>query len=263
MKRIITLILAASAASAAYAQTDSLVTFNTKGETLGISVAGFTISLGENGKEEYIDEYIYHEPRKKALTANLLGFGFGSMALTSMPYYGPWEDEQDFLDIYPGSSLRFDLEVASWTLSLDQRGRFYYKMGLLASFDSYRFTNNVTLDNDESGRLMPVPVEGKVKKSKLRARYYGVTMGVGFKLNKAIVMLSGTAEMLSNASVKYKNPEKTVYQIKGLNTVRSRISLSTNWEGFGLYVDYSLTPLFKPESGNDTRSLSLGCRFGF
>ena len=62
---------------------------------------------------------------------------------------------------------------------------------------------------------------------------------------------------------KYKNPQKTVYQVKGLNSVRSRVSLCTNWEGFGLYVDYSLTPLFKPGVGNDTHTLSFGCRFGF
>lgn len=263
MKRIIILWALIAFSSAAHAQTDSLVTFDTKGETLGISIAGFNISLGEDEKEEYVDEYIYHEPRKKALTANLLGFGFGATALTSMPYYGPWEGQQDFLDNYSGSSLRFDLEVASWTLSLDRRGRFYYKMGLLASWDSYRFTNNITLVNDDSGKLMPAPLEGKVKKSNLRATYNGVTMGLGFKLHKTIVMLSCTAEMLTNSSVKYKNPEKTVYQIKGLNSVRSRISLSTNWEGFGLYVDYSLTPLFKPGVGNDTHSLSFGCRFGF
>lgn len=260
MKRIITLLVLIAFASAAHAQTDSLVTFDTKGETLGISIAGFNISLGEDEKEEYIDEYIYHEPRKKALTANLLGFGYGATALTSMPYYGAWEGKQDFLE---GNGFRFDLEVASWTLSLDKNGRFYYKMGVLTAWDSYRFTNNITLVNDDSGKLMPARLEGKVKMSKLRTTYCGVTMGLGFKLHKAMVMLSGTAELLTKASVKYKNPGKTVYQIKGLNSIRSRVSLSTNWEGFGLYVDYSLTPLFKPGVGNDTHSLSFGCRFGF
>ena len=263
MKRIITLLALIAFASAAHAQTDSLVTFDTKGETLGINIAGFNISLGEDKEEEYIDEYICHEPRKKALTVNLFGFGFGATALTSMPYYGPWEGKQDFLDNYSGSSLRFDMEMASWTLSLDRRGRFYYKMGALLSLDSYRFTDNVTLANDETGALMPVPLEGQVKKSLLRANYAGMSMGLGFKLHKTLVMLSCTAEILGNASVKYKNPQKTVYQVKGLNSVRSRVSLCTNWEGFGLYVDYSLTPLFKPGVGNDTHTLSFGCRFGF
>ena len=162
MKRIITLLALIAIASAARAQTDSLVVFDTQGDKLGISIAGFNIALGENDKEEYTDEYIYHEPRKNAVTANLLSFSYGGTALTVMPYYGPWEGEGDFLDIYAG---RFDLEGASWTVSLDKRGIFYYRIGVLASFDLYSFNNNITLYNNESGDLMPRPLEGNVKKS--------------------------------------------------------------------------------------------------
>ena len=263
MKRIITLLALIAIASAAHAQTDSLVVFDTQGDKLGISIAGFNIALGENDKEEYTDEYIYHEPRKNAVTANLFGFTFGAIGLTSMPYYGPWEGEKDFLDNYAGSSLRFDIEAGSWTVSIDKRGRFYYRIGMFASIDSYRFTDNVTLYNNDLGDHMPMPLEGNVKMSRLRASYFGVNMGLGFKVHKAMLMLSGTAEVLANASVKYKNPGKTVYQVKGLNNFRSRISLSSTWDGFGLYVDYSLTPVFKPGAGNDTHSLSIGCKFGF
>ena len=263
MKRIITLLALIAIASATHAQTDSLVVFDTQGDKLGIRIAGFNIALGENDKEEYTDEYIYHEPRKNAVTANLLGFSYGAIGLTSMPYYGPWEGEENFLDNYAGSSLRFDLEAASWTVSLDKRGLFYYKIGVLASIDSYRFTNNVTLYNNDLGELMPMPLEGNVKMSRLRAGYCGVNMGIGLKIHKVMLMLSGTAEILTNASVKYKNPGKTVYQVNGLNNIRSRISLSSGWDGFGLYVDYSLTPVFKPGAGNDTHSLSFGCKFGF
>ena len=187
MKRIITLLALIATASAAHAQTDSLVVFDTQGDKLGISIAGFNIALGENDKEEYTDEYIYHEPRKNAVTANLLGFSYGGTALTAMPYYGPWEGEGDFLDIYAG---RFDLEGASWTVSLDKRGIFYYRIGVLASFDLYSFNNNVTLYNNESGDLMPRPLEGNVKKSRLRTTYCGVNMGLGFKIHKVMLMVS-------------------------------------------------------------------------
>ena len=76
-------------------------------------------------------------------------------------------------------------------------------------------------------------------------------------------MIQGTAELLTKSSVKYKNPGKTVYQINGINPFRSRLSLSTNWEGYGFYIDYTLTPLFKPGTGNDAHTLSLGVRMGF
>ena len=49
MKRIITLLAALAIASAAHAQTDSLVVFDTQGDNLGISIAGFNITLGDDG----------------------------------------------------------------------------------------------------------------------------------------------------------------------------------------------------------------------
>ena len=69
-------------------------------------------------------------------------------------------------------------------------------------------------------------------------------------------------EEIEDVDAKYKNPRKTVYQINGVNPFRSRLSLSTNWEGYGFYIEYTLTPLFKPGTGNDTQALSIGCRFG-
>ena len=110
MKRIITLFaVLVATASAAHAQSDSLVVFDTQGDKLGISIAGFNISLGETAKEKYTDEYIYHEPRRKKIVTNFLGLGFGGMVLTSSPYYGPWESERDILGIYPASSTRIDV----------------------------------------------------------------------------------------------------------------------------------------------------------
>ena len=264
MKRIITLIAAfAAAVVTAHAQTDSLVVFDTQGDKLEISIAGFNISLGENANSGYIDEFIYHEPRKKKIVTNFLALGFGGTVLTSSPYYGPWEGETDFLDIYPGNSTRIDLEIVSWNIPLDPRGKVYYRVGTMFSYDSYLFRNNITLYNDNDGHLMPAPLEGQVKQTRLKANWWGLNIGFGFKVNSAIIMIQGTAELLTKSSVKYKNPGKTVYQINGINPFRSRLSLSTNWEGYGFYIDYTLTPLFKPGTGNDAHTLSLGVRMGF
>ena len=253
MKRIITLFaVLVATASAAHAQSDSLVVFDTQGDKLGISIAGFNISLGETAKEKYTE-----------IVTNFLGLGFGGMVLTSSPYYGPWESERDILGIYPANSTRIDLEIVSWNIPLDPRGRYYYRVGTMFSYDSYSFRNNITLINDSEGYLMPVPLEGQIKSTRLKANYWGINMGLGFKVNKVIIMVQGTAELLTKSSVKYKNPGKTIYQINGVNPFRSRISLSTSWDGYGFYIDYGLTPLFEAGTGNDAHSLSLGVRMGF
>ena len=131
------------------------------------------------------------------------------------------------------------------------------------SYDRYRFKDNITLINDGEGRLMPLEIDGNVKTTKLMTNYWGLNMGFGFKLNKVMILVQGTAELLTKSSVKYKNPKKNVHEVNGLNPFRSRISLSTTWDGYGFYIDYTLTPLFKTGVGNDTSAISLGCRLGF
>lgn len=263
MKRILTLLAVLATAVAAHAQTDSLVTFDTQGNQLELSIAGFNISLGNDAEETYTDAITYHEPRRKKVTTNVLGVGFGGMVLTPSAYYGPWEGSKDFLDISPGNSTRIDLEVMSWTVPLDNRGISYYRGGTMFSYDRYRFKDNITLINDGEGRLMPLEIDGNVKTTKLMTNYWGLNMGFGFKLNKVMILVQGTAELLTKSSVKYKNPKKNVHEVNGLNPFRSRISLSTTWDGYGFYIDYTLTPLFKTGVGNDTSAISLGCRLGF
>ena len=263
MKRILTLLAALATAVAAHAQTDTLSTFEAKGDRFEISIGGFDISPDDEEEETYTDAYFYNEPRREKVTTNILGLGFGAMVLTPRAYYGPWEGSEDFLDIYPGTSSRIDLEVASWTIPLDKRGISYYRVGTMFSYDRYRFKKDITLVNDDEDRLMPVEIDGNVKKTKLRANYWGINMGFGFKLNKVMILVQGTAEVLTKSSVKYKNPGKNIHQIDGLNPFRSRLSLSTTWDGYGFYIDYTLTPLFKAGVGNDTRAISLGCRLGF
>ena len=197
------------------------------------------------------------------MTTNFLGLGLGGMALTQMPFYGPWEGQKDILDIYPTNSTRIDLNLISWTIPLDRRGRTYYRVGMQYTFDSFKLRNNITFKNDDNGDLMPVELNGQIKATRLKGNYWGLNMGLGFMVNEVMIMVEGTAELLTKSSVKYKNPSKNIYQIDGFNPFRSRVAISTSWEGFGFYLDYSLTPVFKQGTGNDAHSISLGCRLGF
>lgn len=263
MKRIITLLAVLATSVAAHAQTDSLVVFDTQGDKLGISIAGFNISLGENADTgSAIDNFLFPAPSRRKVTTNFLGWGLGGMVLTPSPYYGPWEGQKDILDVYPSNSTRIDIGVVNWTIPLDRRGISYCRVGTMFSYDSYRLRDNITFENNPEGELMPIPLDGQLKQTRLKANYWGLNMGLGFKISKVMFMVQGTAELLTKSAVKYKNPRKTVYQINGVNPFRSRLSLSTNWEGYGFYIEYTLTPLFKPGTGNDTQALSIGCRFG-
>ena len=73
MKRIITLLAALAIASAAHAQTDSLVVFDTQGDNLGISIAGFNITLGDDGSSSGGKAA---KPKVKRVTTNFVGLSF-------------------------------------------------------------------------------------------------------------------------------------------------------------------------------------------
>ena len=121
----------------------------------------------------------------------------------------------------------------------------------------------MTLINDENGNLLPQDIEGKVKKSRISAGYFGLCAGLGFKISRLMLMFDFNADLLSKSVAMYKNPKKTLYDISGLNNIRYRVGASATVNGFGIYVDYCLTPLFREGVGNDGNVTSIGIRWGF
>ncbi len=260
MKRIMTLLAALAIASAAHAQTDSLVVFDTQGDNLGISIAGFNITLGEDGSSSTGKKSA--KPKVKRVTTNFAGISFGGNVLTYKPNYGNWAGERQFMTDNT-SSWRFGVEAFGIQVSLDRNRRAFLKASLNSTIDRYRFNNAMTLVNDENGALMPEPLSGTVKKSVMSASYVGIGAGIGFKVSRVLVMFDFNTDILTGSYVKYKNPGKTQYNISGLNNIRYRTGVSATVSGFGIYADYSLTPLYRESVGNDGQVLSIGIRCGF
>lgn len=258
MKRIITLLAALTIASAIHAQTDSLVVFDTQGDNLGISIAGFNITLGEDSSSKAGKT---SKPKIKRVTTNFAGISLGANVLTYKPNYGNWAAEKNFMTDNTGS-MRLGFEAFGVQVSLDRHRRVFLKASLSSTTDFYRFKDAITLVNDADGNLMPQGITGPVKKSRMTASYFGIGAGIGFKLSRLQIMFDFNADILSNSYVKYKNPEKTRYDISGLNNIRYRTGISATLEGFGIYIDYSLTPLYRKGVGNDGQILSIGARFG-
>ena len=220
MKRIITLLAMIAIASAAHAQTDSLVVFDTQGDKLGISIAGFNITLGENGSEQKTSK-----PKVKRVTTNFIGITFGYNVLTYKPNYGNWAGEQNFMtDNTHG--MRLGLEPFSIQVSLDRKQTAFLRVAMNSYVENYRFKSPMTLINDENGNLMPQDIGGTVKKSRISAGYSGLCAGLGFKISRLMFMFDFNADLLSKSVAMYKNPKKTMYDISGLNNIRYRVGAS-------------------------------------
>ena len=254
MKRILTLLALIATASAAHAQTDSLVVFDTQGDNIEISIAGFDITLSDNEKDE--------KPKVKRVTTNFISISLGYNVLTQKPNYGNWAGEQNFMtDNTHG--WRLGCEPFSVQVSLDRRKSIFLRAALNTYVDNYRFKTPMTLINDKDGNLLTQDIEGKVKKSRISTGYIGLCAGMGFKISRLLLMFDFNADLLTKSVAMYKNPKKTMYDISGFNNVRYKVGASATINGFGIYVDYSLTPLFREGVGNDGNVISLGTRWGF
>ena len=110
MKRIIILFATMAIALNAHAQTDSLVTVDTKGDGLNFNIAGFSVKL--EGKEEKKKKQNY-----RPYSTNTLGIKWGVTRLTDSPYYGNWTDQGDFLRL-SGKSNSLSIEPISCHLRL-------------------------------------------------------------------------------------------------------------------------------------------------
>lgn len=251
MKRIITFFAALAIAHVASAQTESPLVFDTQGDNLGISVAGFNISLGENKGS-----------KPTRMTAQFAGISYGVNVFTYEPNYGNWAGEPDFMtdDV---ASTRLGIEALGLQVTLNRKRTLFVKASMNANFDFYRFKEAMTMAENESGDLMPQPLSGTVKKSKMVASYIGAGAGFGFEVNKLRVTFDFNVDVLVGSHVKYKNPDKTKYHIGGFNNIRYRPGVSVSFDDWGVYADYSLTPLFREGVGNDGRVLSIGLRAGF
>lgn len=255
MKHIITLLAAFALAVAANAQNDSLVVFDTKGDNLGISVAGFNISLGED------KDTAQKKPKTvKRVTTNFAGISFGRNTLAGGSYYGNWADQGHFLTDH-AMNWRFGVEAFGISVSLDRQRSVFLKVSLNSTTEIFRFNAPISFVNDQQGNLMPCYIDGTFKKSKMVAAYLGAGTGLNFKISKVLLGMNFNVDMLNGSYVKYKNPGKVKYDISGLNNIRYRTGMSATLDGFGIFVDYCFTPVFR--TGNDGKILSIGLCMGF
>ena len=254
MKRIITLLALIAFASAAHAQTDSLVTVDKEG--INFNVAGFSVTL--EGKNDPVKA----KKRYRPYGTNVFGIKWGVTRMTDSPYYGRWADMGDFLSL-SGKSNSVSIEPISWHVALDRKRFTWIQVGANLTWDNYHFFNPKTLHNDREGYLMPYHLEGDVKKTTMNTFYLGATFGLGFRIGNVKVGANACPEVLCYAESRYKDPKKHQTEIQGLNPIRLKAGVTMMVNSFGLYVDYGLTPVFKEGTGNNAHMASIGLKVGF
>lgn len=260
MKRIITLIAILAFSVAANAQTDSLVTILPQDDGINLNIAGFSVTLA--GKNEQKKE----KSRFRPYGTNVCGIKWGVAQMTDAPYYGRWNNMGDFLNL-SGKSSSITIEPVSWHVGLDRRRITWIQMGINCTWDNYHFFNPNILVNDADGRLMPLVIEGDLKKNKLYAFYLGASLGLAFRIGNVKLGANVIPEVLCYSESVYKfkgkKQDNIRQEVQGMNPVRVKVGATMMFDWFGIYMDYSLSPVFKEGMGNDGHLTSIGIKLGF
>lgn len=274
MRRLIVIFAAALLSVTAFAQVkadstgtapaDSLVSVKAYDDGLRIEMAGIGITLvpGEGGAKT---DFKWSKTERRILSTTLVTpMDIGFNVLTGTDYKGQWEDNGDFLDMRGGKSIRFAFDMAGLTVNMDRASRWVFNTAARFTVDNYRFLDNsVTLSRGEDGNLMPAAAPAGTKKSKVAVTYMGIPIRISFTPYKELTITAeASANVLLKAHSKYAFP-KVKEKLPGFNPFRIGVGGAIDYNGFGVYCDYSLTPLFKSGTGSGAKTLSIGFRFGF
>lgn len=221
-----------------------------------LEVAGFGITLGPvRGVPK---------PKPTPRVSGLLfdGIEMGFNTLTGVDYAGYPAESGDFLDIRAGNSFHFGITPVGLSVRLDRKGKFEFSTGLRYTVDNYRLSNrSITLGN-EAGMVVPLSLDEKADKSKLRITSLGIPVQFSVNPVKHLrIAVVGYCDFTLGANAIYKRP-KVRNNLSGVNPFQFGVGGSVSYRGFGVYVRYGVTTLFKSSAGPACHPVSFGiCAF--
>ena len=224
------------------------------GEGMILEVAGFGITLGQaaGGEKQQVKSY----PRVCGLFFDGVELGFNF--LTGADYAGYPPEAGDFLDVKGGNSFHFGITPVGLSVALDRKRRFEFSTGLRYTVDNYRLSDNSITLGREGGMIVPLPLDEKADKSKLRITSLGIPLQFSFEpVRQLRVAVVGYCDFTLGSNAIYKKP-KEKSSLSGVNPFRFGFGGSVSYRGFGLYVRYGVTPLFKSGAGPACHPVSFG-----
>lgn len=185
----------------------------------------------------------------------------GMNVLTDCDYASYPSSVQGFLNITPVRSASVAAEFLNISAYLDRSRDVIFSAGLQAICNNYVFADKVSLYMDGNRKIMPYVLDGNIRKSKLTACYLGIPVSLTFRLDRKVQLeVGGYVNYLLDAYTKYKKPINR-NSIGGLNQMQAGLSANVTYDGFGVYMEYGLTPLFDLRNGPEAHTMTLGILF--
>lgn len=226
-----------------------------------LEVAGFGITLGTLSKEELYAR-AQRSDRSRFALVGLCGTEMGFNLPVEAGYGAYPADTEPFFDVQGGKSFHFSTMLVGLNCELGKRRWFDLSAGLGYTIDNFRLSDHSVALSRENGMIVPVRLDEKVSKSKLRITSLGVPVHFSYEAARNLSLsLTGYFDFTVGANSIYKSP-KVKNSLSGVNTFRFGIGGSVTYHRVGLYIRYSVTPLFRNGVGPKVRPLSIGLCLG-
>ena len=222
-----------------------------------LEVAGFGITLS-GSSDEWLRPADPDKPRSRVSPTLLSGSEYGFIIPTGLGYGAYPAGKAGFFDLRSGKSFHLSSTLIGLNVEMGRRRLFRFSTGLRYTIDNYRLSDtSVTLGN-EAGTVVPVALDEPADKSKLRVTSLGVPLTFSCRAARNLsVALTGYFDFTMGANAIYKRP-KVKNSLAGVNTFRFGVGAAIAYHTVGVYVRYSVTPLFEPHVGPEICPLSIG-----
>lgn len=222
-----------------------------------LEVAGFGITLS-GSSDEWLRPADPDKPRSRVSPTLLSGSEYGFIIPTGLGYGAYPAGKAGFFDLRSGKSFHLSSTLIGLNVEMGRRRLFRFSTGLRYTIDNYRLSDtSVTLGN-EAGTVVPVALDEPADKSKLRVTSLGVPLTFSCRAARNLsVALTGYFDFTMGANAIYKRP-KVKNSLAGVNTFRFGVGAAIAYHTVGVYVRYSVTPLFESHVGPELCPLSIG-----
>jgi len=206
------------------------------------------------------------EPEEQKFPGSWAGVEIGANLLHKENYTMYSSDNKGFFDINTPKSISVNLNFAEFAFS-NKRKTMALVTGMGFSFMDYRFEPDMGIAKEEiSGMIMPVPLPGDAKKSKLSVSYLTVPMilqvATPLKRNKTPLTLGagviGGLNIGSHTKVKYQDSKEKERRNFNINPLKYDLTGRIGMGDISLFANWGMTSLFKAEKGPDIRPLTVG-----
>lgn len=222
-----------------------------------LEVAGFGITLS-GSSDEWLRPADPDKPRSRVSPTLLSGSEYGFIIPTGLGYGAYPAGKAGFFDLRSGKSFHLSSTLIGLNVEMGRRRLFRFSTGLRYTIDNYRLSDtSVTLGN-EAGTVVPVALDEPADKSKLRVTSLGVPLTFSCRAARNLsVALTGYFDFTMGANAIYKRP-KVKNPLAGVNAFRFGVGAAIAYHTVGVYVRYSVTPLFESHVGPEICPLSIG-----